>query len=357
MRYLDLKITKFLLTLFLFISPLGGAEEECTFPLEVRQQALFQLDEWINLVTPLPVRTYPLLSPKSVETFKESILEFQLFSQKHNFFSCLNPIVGIVTEETSDIRLVEESLESLVKAEDLVFMEIAVGELLTKALAYRNLQKGMKMKIPCIVKGKALLVDYQVNEVLDLWQEMPAFGLIPLHREANPILLFRGSDFSLSSKKSWASLLSDLDISGTGFSAFHLARSDIHAWLKKALLFSGNPAKVMGFSLGGILSIYTTIFEKDLIAKKGSMAFSPPGVSQPISEKWKGVSSLLKVYINQGDLIPKVGILVPPAYVLFSKEHMMPIEAHTKLMTAEPSFSLAEIFIKQQPIQKKQNEK
>jgi len=225
---------------------------------------------------------------------------------------------------------------------------LATGELLSKVLAYRNLQKGMIIRIPCIIEGKALLVNYQVSEVLNLWHEMPAFGLLPFHKKANPILLFRGSDFSLLSKKSWASLLSDLDISGTGFSAFHLARSDIHAWLEKAFLFSGNNTKVMGFSLGGILSMYTVIFEKSLIATEGSMAFNPPGVSKPIAERWKEVSSLLKIYITQGDIIPKLGILVPPAFVLFTEKKMAPIEAHTQLMTANP-FSLAEIYIEHEP--------
>ncbi len=320
--------------------------------MEIREKALVQLDEWINMVTPLPIRTFPLLSKDSIKEYAEPDFDLQAFSKKHGFFSCQSPLIGIVTDQLSDVEPIEKALACLLSSKNLFFIELATGEILSKALAYRNLQKGIKIKIPCIIEGKPLLVEYQVNEVLDLWHEMPAFGLLPFHKKANPILLFRGSDFSLLSKKSWASLLSDLDISGTGFSAFHLARSDIHAWLEKAFLFSGNPAKVMGFSLGGILSLYTTIFEKSLIAAQGSMSFNPPGVSQPIAERWKEVSSLLKIYITQGDLIPKIGILVPPAFVLFTDKKFAPIEAHTRLMTAEPSFSLAEIYIENQPSKK-----
>lgn len=344
MHYLDPKIINFFLLFLLTFFCTLEAKDECTLPKELRQKALVQLDDWINRVTPLPVRTFPLLHPESAKNFKETIPDLQMFSKNHSFFSCQTPLVGIVTEEFFDIESVEKALAYLLQSNDLFFIELATGELLTKVLAYRNLQKGMILRIPCVIEGKALLVNYQVNEVLNLWHEMPAFGLIPFHKKANPILLFRGSDFSLLSKKSWASLLSDLDISGTGFSAFHLARSDIHAWLEKAFLFSGNNTKVMGFSLGGILSMYTVIFEKALIATQGSMAFNPPGVSKPIAERWKEVSSLLKIYITQGDIIPKLGILVPPAFVLFTEKKMAPIEAHTQLMTAEP-FSYAEIYL------------
>jgi hypothetical protein len=321
------------------------AKEECCLPMELRKKTLEQLDEWINRVTPLPVRTFPPIPSDITQVYQDPILELQTFSEDYGFFSCQKPLVGVVTEESSDIQIVEKALACLLMSNNPSFIELATGEILSKVLAYRGLQKGMIIRIPCIIEDKALLVDYEVAEILDLWLEMPAFGLLPLHKKANPILLFRGSDFSLISKKSWASLLSDLDVSGTGFSAFHLARTDIHAFLKKATLSSGNKTKVMGFSLGGILAMYTTIFEKPFIALQGSMAFNPPGFSKTISERWKEVSSLLKIYITQGDLIPKLGILAAPAFVLFTDQNFGPIEAHTLLMTAEPSFYLSEIHI------------
>ncbi|MBS0628049.1 MAG: hypothetical protein JSS09_07555, partial [Verrucomicrobia bacterium] len=202
--------------------------------MDLRKKTLEQLDEWINRVTPLPVRTFPLIPSDVTQVYQDPILELQTFSENYGFFSCKKPLVGVVTEEPSDIQIVEKALACLLISNNSSFIELATGEILSKVLAYRGLQQGMKIQIPCIVEGKALLVDYEVAEILDLWLEMPAFGLIPSHKKANPILLFRGSDFSLISKKSWASLLSDLDISGTGFSAFHLARPDIHAFLKKA---------------------------------------------------------------------------------------------------------------------------
>lgn len=346
MRYLALKAINLILILSCCLLFKIEAKEECSVPMSIRQKTFEQLDEWINKMTPLSIRTFPLLNPNSVKSYKECIPELQIFSKEHGFFSCLTPLVGIVTDEISDIKSVENALACLLLSKDPFFIELATGEILSKVLAYRNLQKGMHIHIPCIIEGNAILIDYLVNEVLDLWQEMPAFALLPLNKKAHPILLFRGSDFSLLSKKSWASLLSDLDISGTGFSAFHLARSDIHSWLQAALLSSGLKTKVMGFSLGGILSMYTVIFEKSLIAPEGSMAFNPPGGSKAIVERWKDVSSLLKIYVTQGDIIPKIGILVSPSFVLFTEKKFTPIEAHTQLMTAEPSFSLAEIYVK-----------
>lgn len=320
--------------------------------MEIRTKTLIQLDEWINRVTPLPIRTFPLLNQEKVQNFQDPIAELDTFSKEHGFFSCNLPLVGVVTDDINDIEPVKKALVSLLLSKDPSFIELATAELLSKVLAYRNLQKGMKIAIPSVNQGIATLVEYEVNEVLDLWYEMPAFGLLPLNEKAAPILLFRGSDFSLLSKKSWASLLSDLDISGTGCTAFHMARPDIHNWLVKAFQTSGNKSKVMGFSLGGILSMYTTIFEKPLIASEGSIAFNPPGFSKAIANRWKEVSSLQKIYVTQGDLIPKLGILAPPAFVLFTKEDFAPIEAHTELVTANPSFFLGEIYIEKQPSKK-----
>ncbi len=335
----DLK-NKALIAAFICFFNFACAEEECSLGKEIRRKTLTSLDEWVNAVAPLPIRTFPLIPSEPTKNYCDPPESFQLFAAEHSFFSCGTALVGVVTEEIADIAPVQKALIGLTESKNPVWIEMAAQELLTKVLAYRNLQKGMKITIP-----DPTPVEYVVDEVLDLWQEMPAFGLLPQGEKGNPILLFRGSDFSFLTKKSWASFLSDLDISGTGFSAFHLARSDIHAWLDKAFRASKRKTKVMGFSLGGVLSIYTVIFEKNLIASSGSCAFNPPGVSAPISERWKEVSSLFKIYVTQGDLIPKLGILVSPAFVLFTSKNFAPIQAHTKLMTAEKTFSVGEIYI------------
>jgi hypothetical protein len=99
----------------------------------------------------------------------------------------------------------------------------------------------------------------------------------------------------------------------------------------------------MGFSLGGILALYTTVFEADLIAAAGSIAFNPPGVSSPIARKWASKAPAHIIYITQGDVIPKLGVQPSPTFLLFGKSLLPPIKAHTQLMTAEPVFFLDQI--------------
>ena len=204
----------------------------------------------------------------------------------------------------------------------------------------------MKISIPAATRKKAKLIEYEVDEVLDLWQGMPAFGLTPVGKGAPPILLFRGTDFSFTSKSSWASILSDFDLSGAGLTTFRSSQKKIHAWLEKVSPFG--KAKVMGFSLGGILAIYTAIFENVLIDQ--CVAFNAPGVSKAIFSEWKDQSSSppIRLYATQGDLVSRFGNMVGNAFELSSKVPLGPIEAHTKIMTAKSPVLLNPIDVEKE---------
>src|SRR5207249_1381181 len=138
--------------------------------------------------------------------------------------------------------------------------QLASAELLSKVLAYRDLQLGQTIQIPVEIKGKIVLETFTVDHLFDIWQGMPAFGLIPKKKNLSSLLLFRGTDFSLISKRGIASVMSDLDPSGPGLKAFFHARKEIGGWLQ-AVQAQGKPARVMGFSLGGALAAYTFIYE------------------------------------------------------------------------------------------------
>jgi len=312
-------------------------------PFERRKNILLQLDNWLENLTPAPLKSFALASEDVAFTYADPPIEFSAFSLEHGFFSSRAPLISRATEDVADVISVQNALHAVAKSSSPFFIELATAELLCKALAYRNLQKGMQIQIPTCIKGTAHLIDYVVDEVLDLWQGMPAFGLIAKKKGYAPILLFRGTDLSLDSKKSWASLLSDLDLSGTGLSTFHFARKDIHDWLVKADTISQSKAKLMGFSLGGILVLYTIFFETEWVAKEGSVVFNPPGVPASIAKKWDHIHDLHTTYITQGDVICKLGTQPPILFAFSGKEPMPPIKAHTQLMTAEPVFFLEKV--------------
>ena len=315
---------------------------------ESRRKALFQWEEAMNWVLPFSSRTFSLVIGAKPKIFKENLLALEEFIALHGYFSCYQPLVGIVTEDVNDIDPIQRVFSALALEKNFAWVELARDELLTKALAYRNLQKGMKVALPILIEKKMTLVSYEVDEVLDLWQGMPAFGLISEIKEASPILLFRGTDFSFTSKSSWASILSDFDLSGAGLTTFRSSQQKIQNFLEKAML-SGEKAKVMGFSLGGILAIYTAIFQNNQVDQ--CVAFNAPGISKAIFETWKELdkaSPPIFLYATQGDLISRFGKMVSTAFEISDKAPMGPIEAHTKIMTGKSPILLFLIDIEKE---------
>ncbi len=325
-------------------------EGECSWPKEWRRKALFRLDVLGGRAVPFASRTFAINSEYLPSHFTVKSKVLTEFVVDHGYFSCVNPLVGVVTTESSDIHFVEEALRSLLFEKDSLLREISVGEIVSKVLAYRNLEKGTHVFIPTSIGNTALFVEYLVDEIIDLWNGMPAFGLIPIKKkEASPLLLFRGTDFSLLSKRSWSSILSDLDSCGVGFSVFKDSQEKIHDWLLKGTKVSGLKHRVMFFSFGVVLYMYTSLFEEDLVAEKGSMAFNPPGVSSEIYDLWqKKKSTNITLYLTEGDLVSKLGKMVPKAFELQDTEHLGPIEAHTKLITADHAFSLSSVSIEEE---------
>lgn len=275
--------------------------------------------------------------------------KFVYFSKKHSFFSS-QPLVGKVKRDEIGIPLVQEILKEVhQEIQNPKQRMICTAEILTKVLAYRDLQEKMQIQIPITDQfDKNYLVTFEVNKVFEMWNKMPAFGLLPLdhQKRAYPILLFRGTDFSLTSKRSIASLISDLDIAGPGFHIFCDARKEIHEWLYNCKKV-GNKARVMGFSLGGAFTSYTLILEHRLVAnshEQPSISFNSPGVMRRMFRKWSKMTNEKKVsyfvFITKNDLIPRYGSHIGHRYEISTSRILLPIHAHVTLMTAQREFMI-----------------
>jgi len=312
-----------------------------------RQKMLYQWDDAMNWIMPFSSRTFSLIIGEKPTIFKERDKALEEFSTLHGYFSCHKPLVGIVTKEIADVAPIQDVFNSLIEQKNSTWIEIAANEIMCKALAYRNLQTGTKISIPVKVDKKMALVEYEVDEVLDLWQGMPAFGLISQKKGALPILLFRGTDFSFATKGSWASIVSDLDLTGAGHTTFYASQKIIQSWLGKGSL-QGQKAQVMGFSLGGVLAIYTTIFESAQVDH--CVAFNAPGISKSIFNMWKNqpLTSPIFIYATQGDLVSRFGKMVSEAYEVSDRAPMGPIDAHTKIMCAKSPLLLFQINIEKE---------
>jgi hypothetical protein len=344
------------LTAPLFAFP--DCDEKCPpFPLferpitwrdRVRLKTLKNLNQFLNWSFGDKYKKYELDEDVEEEKIIGTIPEIKTFVQHYGYFS-LHPLVGKVTTEEIDLTIICCLLKTLYeKGGPSDFMQIAIGEAMTKVLAYRDLKIGERLTIPVIIDDEVHLEKFTVDRIFNLWYGMPAFGCIPETSGVASILIFRGTDFSLDSQRGWASLMSDLDIGGPGFSAFQRSQKQISKWLK-AIHSQGKAARVMGFSLGGALAAYTYIYENQWLADDGSISFCAPGVRQKVIDEWallpeerqRGFVS----YVTQGDIVSKVGRLFGTVYALLAPKNFKPLTAHTMIMSSLPDFTKAEVDV------------
>ncbi len=258
------------------------------------------------------------------------------FDAEHSFFSEKNPVVSVVSGGKRDkevARALLALIDSDIKEEQE--REIALGEALTKVVAYRDWKCGEKIVLPS-EDGKGGAVTYQVERIFYLFGGMPAYGLSPLSGKSAPILLYRGSCFSFKQRRALASIASDLDLTGPGHLTYLHARKEIRAWLKTHAL-KGCPARVMGFSLGAALAAYTVLYEGDLLSKSArSLAFNSPGMARLRSLQFNGSphAHLLSSYINEGDIISKVWTSYGYPHQFSHRARKGPIESHLRLASA-----------------------
>lgn len=249
--------------------------------------------------------------------------EIAQFAHRHGFFSPIHPLASCLTESEKDVAICcdfLEKIDSLISHKEA--KQAALGEMLTKVLAYRTLKVGMEIPID----GRV----YRVDAVFDLWRGMPAFGLVS---GKDAILLFRGTVFSLS-KAGIASVLSDLDFKGPGFTTYQRARPQLRRWLQD------KNARAFGVSLGGAFVAYTALYERDLLSKeKPSIAFNTVGVFKRAKTEWEKADQkpLLISYVVSGDFISKIGHLLGDVRSMAAPRKLKPIEAHVTLMFAEVS--------------------
>jgi hypothetical protein len=289
-----------------------------------------------------PSRCYAKLREGEVRKVTNHCSVLKYFSDHFGIYSLSRSMIGKVTSEKDDTEIAGKLLEAIYhKIEDPFLVDAATAEVLAKVIAYRNLEVEDLINIPVINKdGIAVLTTYRVDTVLNLWKKVVAFGLIP--KKGPPLLLYRGTNFSVISQEGRSSILSDLDPHGPGHALFLYSQNCIHAWLEKAAK-KGDKARVFGHSLGGSLASYTTIYEHELINTDPfsvSYAFNPPGVVPSVVAIWDDIPKEQRpeivTYLTRGDLISKFGELFGDVYELASPRPLSPLVAHQTLLFSQP---------------------
>lgn len=301
----------------------------------VRGWSLSKLDSLLNVCFPYQRRSYK--AQEEIKTYRGP-LNLQLFAKEHGYFSHV-PLLSVVSSDRKDAILVQQALESAMEVQS-DWLDFCVSELIAKALAYRDIAVQQEIRIPvCNLQNQISLETFVLDRVFDLWHQMPAFGWIPQNPHIPSLLIFRGTDCSLVTKRSLASLISDLDFSGPGFRVFKKSKVQIQAWLE-GVKQKSRAARVIGCSLGGALATHVFIEYYHLLSQEVSIVFHPPGVCQRVKKNWnllgEKIQKQLVTYIAQGDFVSKVRSLVGSTHILSVSAKLKPLAAHTLLFSGQP---------------------
>jgi len=247
------------------------------------------------------------------------------FAKNHGYFSSVQPLACFVTKEQEHAQIAAAFLENLPSyITDPALLRFVVWEILAKVIAYRDLPKGFRIKIP----GEG---EHIVEEVFDLWGKIPAFVL---SSDSGVILLFRGTDPTFWTRRGLASLITDIDPKGPGYSLYLRARPQIRSFIAR------RPARAVGFSLGGSLATYMALFEGELLdPSRPSIAFNPPGLRRHAVKKWDAllVKPPLVIYASERDFICRAGRLVGDVRIISGRKMRGPLDAHLSFLSMEES--------------------
>lgn len=283
-------------------------------------------------------RCYALKQGEETQVYQNPSKKLNRFGRSYRQKSASKGIICKVTSSSKDIDQVEEVFREIYETiEDPTLCEWAACEVMAKVLAYRNLGQGHRLSLPIMEKGgRIVMTSYVVDHVFDLWKKVSAFGLVSKEGVGAPILLFRGTDFSLMSEGGRFSMISDLDPKGPGWTLFEKGKRALQKWLRK----QRRPSRVIGHSLGGVVATYTLIQESEWMSEnpyETSYAFNFPGVSEDLAHQWNALEKkpAFTGFVCRGDVISKLGTLFGMIYEVSLKKPLSPIRAHEILLFSE----------------------
>lgn len=353
---------------FLALAPLQG-ETDCQELLShpepiislggLRIKALKSWDRLLTWALAPKNQPYKLLEPAQKVSYHVEGASLPLFKKNYGYFSSYRPIFGMRTDLRRDLKVAKCLLAQLpVEVSDRDQLLFSAYEVLTKVVSLRNLKVGDTLFLPEVdVDGNVEMAEYTLDLILDLWHAMPAFGFISKEGKS-PFLLFRGTDLTFTSEKGWASFLSDLDPKGAGLTTFLRGHTLVRKWLEERFK-EENPARVVGYSLGGAFALYTLAYDYDLLLndpKHPSLIFNAPGVPESILTRWNRIPSARRphhtTFINEGDVVSQVGYLIGNVWAVSLGEEMGVLEAHLTLISAEETFHLTRVDVAKENLER-----
>lgn len=320
-------------------------------------QSLRYWEIFLSWLFKYPSRCYKLAKNKNCQILENPSESLHKLGKTYRLHGGSKGIICRVTNKKKDLeetyRILRLIYDEIPNAQ---FCDFATSEVLAKVLAYRELKVGDKIPIPSLGSDYTIhMSNYVVDKVFDLWNKIRAFGLVSSnYHEGAPLLLFRGTEFSIISEGGRASIISDLDPKGPGRSLFENAEQSLHRWLKMISKEQGK-ARAIGHSLGGVIVAYTLLHEYRYISNQPyqtSYAFNFPGVANDLIEKWDSLPDSEKPsyqgFICRGDVVSKFGQLFGSVTEVSFQKPVLPICAHEQLLFAEPMCYLYSVDIQEE---------
>lgn len=285
-----------------------------------------------------------------MENSADELLEFA--SSYRGQFAQKN-LICRVTNNPGDVQITVDLIKSLKHhIHDPNHLMLACDEILAKVLSYRRLKHGQKLALP-ILNGESIeYINYQVDTSFQLFNRMEAFSLINEDPSKGcPIMLFRGTDFSLVREEGRRSILHDIDPKGPGHSQFQKVKEDLSKCLEKVSKVNG-AFRLIGHSLGGVMLLYTLTHYPQWLQKNPafpSVAFNFPGTSAKMLEEYYAIKPenrpAFKGFVSEGDVISKFGKLFGDVYTLSLGLGLSPIRAHEELFFLAPRVQMQKVAI------------
>jgi len=304
-----------------------------------------------------PSRCYELAENKECQVLENPSESLHKLGKTYRFCSASKGITCRVTNKKKDLDETCRILRLIYnEIQNPQLCDFAAAEVLAKVLAYRELDEGDTIPIPTLGPDYSVqMTNYIVDEAFDLWNKIRAFGLVSAdYHQAPPLLLFRGTDFSIVREGGRSSIISDLDPKGPGRSLFENAEKNLHSWLKTVTAVQGK-ARVIGHSLGGVIVAYTLLHEYTYISSKhyeASYAFNFPGVSDDLTERWKALPDdekpAYRGFVCRGDVVSKFGQLFGEVTEISLRKPLSPVRAHEQLLFAEPMCYLYKVDLEEE---------
>ena len=298
-----------------------------------------------------PSRCYELKENKNAQIYENPSEALNSFGKSYREKYASKGIICRVTPSFKDIQQAGEVLKKIYEhIENPKLCEWAACEVIAKVMAYRNLKQGHLIPLPIMGSdGSMMMATHIVDRVFDLWNKTRAFGLVRSDGLGAPILLFRGTDFSFMTEGGRASIISDLDPKGPGWTIFEKGEKAIQEWLKK----ENRAARVIGHSLGGVVAAYTLIHESEWMSQElyeSSYAFNFPGVPKHLVDQWNALEDkpAFTGFVCRGDLISKLGMLFGDVYEVSFEKPLSPVRAHEILLFAEMQGYLHEVDLEEE---------